>query len=185
MSPTAPTRLDWLFRLLTLLAFVGCITLYFTHRPPRIAYVNSTRLLSDFQGMVEARRTYHRQQQEWQRNFDTLQVETARSIQEYRKKRPSLTPAQRVEPETALRVRQKQLGEYQLAIQGQDKEAQEKLTRIVVDSTNAFLKRYGQEHAYDIVLLTSEGDNVAYSKPGLDITIPVLKELNAKYKKHD
>ncbi|WP_342297155.1 OmpH/Skp family outer membrane protein [Hymenobacter segetis] len=165
---------------MTLLALVGCITLYLTHRPPRIAYVNSTRLLSDFQGMVEARRTYHRQQQEWQRNFDTLQAETARSIQEYRKKRPSLTSAQRVESETALRVRQKQLGEYQLAIQGQDREAQEKLTRTVVDSTNAFLKQYGQQHNYDLIFLTAEGDNIAYSKNGFDITVPVLVELNAQ-----
>ncbi len=174
---------DLLFKAAAVVALCLSSFLHFTQHPLKIAYVDSTRLLSDYQGMVDARRDYYHQQQEWKRNLDTLKAETTRSLLDYRKKQLALAPAQRQETEIELRVRQQQVINYQRAIQGRDNEAQEKLTHVVVDSTNAFLKRYGKQHDYDLVLLTSEGDNIAYSKDGFDITTPVLKELNDKYSK--
>jgi outer membrane protein len=182
MRRTSTTAL-WGFNALVLIALGSLFYLYSTRQPLRVAYVDSTRLLDDYQGMVEARRTYARQRQEWKDNLDTLRKETSRGIAAYQKQRPQLTPAQRGEREAELRRKQQQFLEYQRVVQEQDDVVQRQITQPIVDSTNAFVRRYGKQQQYDLVLLTAEGDNVAYAKDGLDITVPVLKELNAKYQK--
>ena len=181
MRRTSTTAL-WVFNSLVLIALGSLFYLYTTHQPLRVAYVDSTRLLEDYQGMVDARRVYARQRQEWQSNIDTLQRETSRGIAAYQKERLQLTPAQRQEREAALRGKQQQLLDYQRVVQEQDGAVQQQMTQPIVDSTNAFVRRYAKKEHYDLVLLTAEGDNVAYAKDGLNITVPVLKELNAQHR---
>ena len=182
MRRTSTTAL-WACNALVLLAVASLFYLHFSRQPLRIAYVDSTRLLDDYQGMVEARRTYAQQRQEWQSNLDTLRQETRRGIVAYQQQRAQLSPAQRQARETALRGKQQQLLEYQRVVGEQDGVVQQQITQPIVDSTNAFVRRYGKAQHYDLVLLTADGDNVAYAKDGLDITVPVLKELNAQYNK--
>lgn len=173
----------WIFNTAMVVALLALFILHFTNRPPRLAYVDSSRLLHDYQGMVDARKTYNLHKQDWQRNLDTLRAETARGIQDYQRNRPTLTPAQRQDTETRLRILRQQYVDYQSAIQTKDGEEQQKLTQQVLDSSNAFLKRYGARNSYDMILLTAEGDNLAYANRSFDLTVPVLKELNAKYTK--
>ena len=173
----------WACNALALIGLASLFYLHLAHPPLRVAYVNSNRLLDDYQGMVEARRTYTQQRQEWQNNLDTLRQETSRGIAAYQQQRARLTPAQRQARETELRGKQQQLLEYQRTVGEQNGVLQQQMTQPIVDSTNAFVRRYGKDNNYDLVLLTADGDNVAYAKDGLDITVPVLKELNAEYQK--
>ena len=107
--------------------------------------------------------------------------ETTRGIQAYQRSRATLTPAQRQDTETRLRILRQQYMDYQNAIQTKDGEEQQHLTQQVLDSSNAFLRRYGARNNYDMILLTAEGDNLAYANRGFDVTVPVLQEINAKY----
>jgi outer membrane protein len=177
------TSTRWVFNTGVVLALIALFILHFTNRPPRLAYVDSSRLLHDYQGMIDARSTYNLHKQEWQRNLDTLRAETARGFADYQRNRATLTPALQQDTETRLRILRQQYVDYQSAIQTKDGEEQQHLTQQVLDSSNAFLRRYGARNNYDMILLTAEGDNLAYAKSGLDVTVPILKELNAKYTK--
>lgn len=179
MPASTPTR--WFFNATIVVALIVLFVLHFTNQPPRLAYVDSSRLLHDYQGMVDARSTYNLHKQDWQRNLDTLRAETTRGILAYQRDRATLTPAQRQDTETRLRILRQQYVDYQSAIQTKDGEEQQHLTQQVLDSSNAFLRRYGARNNYDMILLTAEGDNLAYAKSGLDVTVPVLKEINTLY----
>jgi outer membrane protein len=114
-------------------------------------------------------------------DIDTLQSEFKRSVQQYQSSRASLTAVQRQERETKLRCQQEQLMSYQQAVRQENPVAQQRLTQPLVDSTNVFLQKYGQQQGYDLIVLTAEGDDIAYGAPGFDITVPLLKALNAHY----
>jgi outer membrane protein len=167
--------------ILVLAALIGISFVLYQHQPARIAYVDSGKLFTEYEAMTAARREYANQQQEWQRNIDTLQSEFKRGVQLYQRNRSTLTAGQRQERETSLRRQQEQLMSYQQAVRQENPVAQQRITQPIVDSTNVFIKKYGQQQGYDLILLTAEGDNIAYGAPGFDITVPVLKELNAHY----
>ena len=173
----------WLFHGGLALALLVLYVLYFTAARPRLAFVDSGRLLHDYRGMTDARRTYHLHQQEWQRNLDTLQAETTRGLLAYQRARPTLPPAQRQATEARLQRLRQQYRGYEQAIRTKDGEEQQRLTQEVLDSTNAFVRAYGARHRYDLIFLTADGDNLAYATPAFDLTVPVLQGLNAKYAK--
>ncbi len=174
-------RSDRVFKAFVLLSLTALLILYSTHRPPKLAYVESGRLLEDYLGMVDAKRTYHLQRQEWQRNLDTLRSETERAAAAYQRDRTKLNTTQRQEAETRLRLKQDQFYQYRQVIGESDQKEQQRFSQQVIDSTNKFIKYYGKHNNYDIILLTSEGDNIAFAKDFYDITVPVIKELNARY----
>ena len=182
MSPSS-TRLSWIFHALVLVSLAALFILHFTQRPLKLAYVESSRLLQDYTGMVDAKRAYQLQRQEWQRNLDTLRSESARAVAAYQRDRPKLNPTQRQETETRLQLKQEQFYQYRQAIEEGDQKEQQRFSQQVLDSTNKFLQYYGEHNSYDMILLTAEGDNIAFAKDAYNITVPVIKELNEQYSK--
>jgi outer membrane protein len=61
------------------------------------------------------------------------------------------------------------------------KEDQE-LTNKVLDTVNDYLKRYGKEKGYRIILAATQYGNIVYAQDGIDITEEVMKGLNDEFK---
>lgn len=55
------------------------------------------------------------------------------------------------------------------------------MTADVVNEVNAFLKEYGEEKGYTIIMAATEYGNIAYADEDLDITDEVLERLNKQY----
>ncbi|MEM8567076.1 MAG: OmpH family outer membrane protein, partial [Bacteroidota bacterium] len=55
------------------------------------------------------------------------------------------------------------------------------MTSQVLEQINAYLKTYGEQNNYRIILAATEYGNVAYAADGLDITEEVLEGLNNEY----
>lgn len=150
----------------------------------RIAYVDSVRLLNDYQAMRDARKAYAVKSRKWQANIDTLSADVQRAIRTYERSVSKMTPKERALSTELLHTKQKELVNYQRAIQESAQQEDTKSTQQVVTQVNAFLERYGKQHNYDLILVATPSGSIAYAKSGLDLTEDVATELNKEYIKN-
>jgi outer membrane protein len=146
----------------------------------KIAYIDTAKLMNEYEGMKQARVEYRKKAQIWQANIDTLVNEMQVQIQEHEKNSKSMTIKENELSRQLIRTKQQQLGEYQKAIQEKARQADMEMTQQVLSTVNAYLQDYGKTHKYKIILATTEAGNIVYGEQGLDITEDVLKGLHLR-----
>jgi outer membrane protein len=147
-----------------------------------IVYINTTKLLSDYKGMKRAQKDLEKSQAGWRANLDTLQSELEQEIKKFEQQRPKLSPKEIELQEKALGGKQRQFLTYQDAMKKKAAEEEQKKKGVVAEDINAFLKEYGEAHAYKYILGATSLGNIVYADPVDGITDDVLKILNKKYK---
>jgi len=169
--------------ILSILSFLGVIIIsavVFT-TPAKIAYVDSAKLINEYRGMQDARKAYQQKASVWKANVDTLTMEVQQQIMKYEKEHSRLSTKEQKLTEELIRVKQKQLMDYQQAMNAQAQQEDQKMTGEVVAQINAYIKKYGQFKGYNIVMAATQYGNIAYADDGLDITDEVLEGLNKEY----
>jgi outer membrane protein len=169
-----------LFSVLSFILIAGFSIYYFT-RKQEIVYVDSVQLVNNYKGMQAARKTYQLKASTWKANIDTLVSEVQNQIKQYEKESGKMTAKVRQLSQELIKTKQNQLAEYQRALNTQAQQEDSKMTNEVVSQINAYLKKYGKDHGYKIVMAATEYGNIAYAEEGLDITTEVLEGLNKEY----
>lgn len=159
---------------------VVILILYF-FRDNRVVYVDSLKLMNGYAGMQEARKSYQQKAAAWKANIDTLTSELQRLIMRHEKETARMTSKEQQLSEELIRSKQNQLRQYQQATNSQAQEQDARMTADVVNEVNAFLKKYGEEKGYTIIMAATEYGNIAYADEDLDITDEVLEKLNKQY----
>lgn len=169
----------------SLISFAGLIGLaiYVFTIPQKLAYVNTAKLVNEFKGMQDARVAYQQKASIWKSNIDTLSNEVRSQILSFDKDSQGLTQKEKELSQELIRAKQRQLAEYQQAMNSQAQQEDGKMTEQVLSEINAYLKRYGESHNLKIVIAATEYGNIAYADEGLDITDDILEGLNSEYKK--
>ncbi|HTJ52104.1 MAG TPA: OmpH family outer membrane protein [Cyclobacteriaceae bacterium] len=170
---------NWL-SLLSLLSILTFGIYSFTHQQS-LVFVNSSELINGYKGMQDARKAYQQKATTWKTNIDTLANEVQSKIMDYEKESSKMTAKERQLSQELIRTKQKQLADYQQAMNTQAQQEDSKMTGEVVTQINSYLKKYGKSHGYKIVLAATEYGNIAYADEGLDITKEVLEGLNKEY----
>ena len=147
----------------------------------KIAYVDSARIINEYKGSAEAKKAFQSKAQVWQTNIDTLTNEVKHSIQKYEKSIATMSPKEQDLNKQLIQSKQKQLADYQRAIQENAKEEDGKLTQSIVSEINAYLAIYGKKHNYKMILIANQSGTIAYAREGLDITSQVIEDLNSEY----
>lgn len=156
----------------------GLYVLYFMNRPPKLAFVESAKVLDGYKEMQQARSQYRKQTETWQANLDTLKLTVQQEIDAYNHVRATLTPEQRHKRENQLAERQKQYFGYKQAISQKAAEEETRATAEVVRKADVLMKQYGKENGYDLVLAATDAGTVVYGREGRDITAEVIRSLN-------
>jgi outer membrane protein len=147
----------------------------------KIVYVDSNKLVNGYQGMLDARKVYQQKATTWKANIDTLASEVQQQIFKYEKESPKMSSKEQELSKELIRTKQKQLAEYQQAMNMQAQQEDNKMTSDVLVQVNAYLKKYGEKKGYKIILAATEYGNLAYADEALDITEEVLTGLNNEY----
>lgn len=147
----------------------------------KIVYVDSAKLLDNYKGMQHARAVYQQKAATWKANVDTLTVALQKQIFHYEKSNASLSAGERKLTQELIRTKQKQLYDYQQATDTQAQQEDAKMTSEVVALVNTYIRKYGQDHGYKIILAATQYGNLAYAEDQLDITNEVLEGLNTEY----
>ena len=149
----------------------------------RVAYVKVGELLDKYQGMVDARAEYKQKEQVWMANVDTLGQELEQMIKDYEKKRAGYSARERGLTEQLIETKQQEFLRFRDAMQQKAREEDQKMTEGVVNKVNAYLKEYGEDSGYDLILGATAGGNILYGIEAIDLTEEVLKGLNESYVK--
>lgn len=157
------------------------LTVFVFSKDSKVVYVDSAKLLNEYQGMKDARAVYQQKASAWKANIDTLAIEVQQQIQKYEKGSIAMSAKERELSKELIRTKQKQFAEYQQAMNVQAKQEDSKMTTQVVSQVNAYLKKYGESKGYKIILAATEYGNLAYVDEGLNITNEVLEGLNKEY----
>ena len=162
--------------------FLALGALYYLHfSAQKIVYVDSARLLNGYQGMVDARNEYQQKTGVWKANIDTLASEVQQSIKDYEKASGGMTKKEKALSQELIRTKQKQLTDYQRAMNEKATQEDSQMTQQVLEQVNAFIKQYGEQKSYRIIMAATDYGNIAYAADGLDITDEVLEGLNKQY----
>jgi len=153
----------------------------FFFKSDKVAYVDSAKILNEYKGSAEAKKSYQEKAKVWQANIDTLTNEVKSSIQKYEKSIATMSPKEQDLAKQLIQVKQRQLADYQHGIQENAKQEDSKLTEKIVAQINAFLTKYGKDHNYKLILIANQSGTIAYAREGLDITPQVIEELNNEY----
>lgn len=168
-----------LLTLLTLCVIFLVVSSFFTDKS-RVAYVDSNKLLSGYNAMVQARTEFEKKQKTWEANIDSLTMDVQEAMKKYEKTAATGTDKEKQLSKDLISTKQKQLYDYQNAIKQNAMQEEQRLTQNVLTTVNAFLLRYGKKHGYKMILIAANG-NIAYADPSMDITERVVDQLNGEY----
>ena len=168
---------------LNVLLLIGLAGLYYLHfsRAEKIAYVDSAKLLSNYQGMKQAKLAYQQKASVWQANIDTLTQEVQAALKDYEKNSAQLSKKEQQLSQELLKTKQQQLISYQKAIQEKAAQEDRQVTQAVITEVNNYLSEFGTQRDYKVILVANETGNIAYAEQGMDITDEVLTGLNQQY----
>src|SRR5260221_3039560 len=147
----------------------------------KLVYVDVQKLGTDYKGMQVARKEFDSKSAVWRANLDTLRGEAEKKIMEYEGKKSKLTPQEKKLMEELIRSKQEQFENYQGVIREKIQNEDKELTGKVLGKINDYIKRYGQQKGYRIILAATQYGNIVYAKEDIDITGEILKGLNAEY----
>ncbi len=162
---------------------LGLAGLYYLHFAEKnsIAYVDSSKLLSSYQGMVDARGVYQGKVAIWQANIDTLTQDVQAAIQAYEKESRTMSSKEKELSQQLLKNKQQQLISYQKSIQEKAKQEDQQMTQKVLIEVNSHIEQYGKDKGYKVILVANESGNIAYAQDGMDITEELISQLNDNY----
>ncbi len=160
--------------------FTG-IVLFWHISNSKIGYVDSTKLVSSYQGMIDARGEYKQKSTIWQSNIDTLAVDVKKTIQEFEQQQGGMSEREKKVTLELIRTKRNQLGDYQKALSEKANQEDAHMTTKVLSEINAYIKKYGDQHGYKIIFVATQYGNIAYADEGIEITDIILEGLNKKY----
>jgi len=145
-----------------------------------IVYVDSTKLLNGYKGMIEARKEYEKKHNAWQANVDTLTKDVQDAIKKYSKDLALGSDKEKKLSRELIQSKQKELMDYQNAVKQNAAQEEDRLNQSIFSTVNTYLMRFGKKNGYRLILIASNG-NIAYAEPSMEITDKVVEELNKEY----
>lgn len=147
----------------------------------QVVYIDVNELMSEYKGMKAAQKEYEASSKEWQSNVDTLIAQFTDELKLYEKERAAMSKKERELKEEILRTKQQQVSNYQEAIQRKSADEETKLNQKVYNEVNQFVKSFGKQHAYEMILGANGSGNILYAEEYTDITPLVIEGLNKEY----
>jgi len=142
---------------------------------PSVAYIDSARLMQQYDGAIAVRQQLQERQREWRGNVQTLRAETSALGEQLTQ--ASLSPKDIQATRDSLQASQRRLARYRRAVEQKAQSMQKDLMQPVYDQLNADIRRFGNEEGYDLIFGTVSGGNILYAKEATDITDAFLASI--------
>jgi outer membrane protein len=174
------TMLDWTGPVG--LALGACaLGLYFANRPPRIAYAETATLMTGFNEAIKARKQLEDQSKEWDGNIKTLNDSLNAAMDRLKSEYDKAPPARKNELRALLERRNEDLQRYTNAVKKMSDQKEKEVMGPVINEMNAFMKTWGKQHGYALILGTTNGGNILQADPELDVTANLLLDMNGHF----
>ena len=169
--------------ILSLLVFVSLTILAEHFYIPRIAYIETAKLMVGFSEAAQAERELKAENEKWQTELKVLQDTLAAHVELMSKEYDLATPQRKKELQDILSASNQKVNNFKQAnIAKMEKLHSEKM-KGVIEKVNIYVQEYGKKHRYSIIFRTVQGGSILYGNNArYDITEEIIKGLNARYK---
>lgn len=155
----------------------------FNNQTNALAYVDTAKLMTDYKGMADVKKTIESKAKEWQATVDTLSLELQNDIKKYEKESGQMTEREKKATEELLGHKQQQFMQYKDASKNKVIEEEQKITNDALVKINSIINEFGKAKNYTIILGTTTG-NIVYANQTINITDEVLEVLNKQYEQN-
>jgi outer membrane protein len=174
----------WVIVILNL--FIGIFALtYNMFTQEKVVYVDAVRLISKYKEVEAVRKDLNAKSEIWQANLDTLRAEAEKAIAKYNNNKNSSSPRELKLMEELVQSKQDQFLTYQQTVKEQYQKQDQEISGKILQKVNDYIKKYGEEKGFTIILAATQYGNIAYADKSLDITEEVLAGLNKEYQIFD
>lgn len=145
----------------------------------KIGYVNSDRILSEFDEARQAQEKLDAEARKLENEYRAMLARLDSLNQEYERQQLIMSDARRLEKEQEITSLQRAIQEFQIEKLGPEGEIYKKQAELVgpvIDKINKIIKKIGKEEKYDYIFDTVAG-NILYAEPVYDLTDKVIYEL--------
>lgn len=161
---------------------LSALALFFSIKQPKIAYVNTSKLVVGFAESAQAERAVKAEEEKLQANLKMLEDSVKAKVELMSKDYNSATAARKKELQDLLTAENQRYNNYKYAGYKQLDELRAKKLQAAMDKANVYMQEYGKKHRYSIVFATASGNIVYGNQNGFDITDKVIAGLNERYK---
>ena len=147
----------------------------------QIAYINSDSVLKHYEYLKVNRIQLEEKTKKMDADYRNRATGLQNEIAAYQRNVSNMTLSQVRATEEDLGKKQQNLQMYQQTLSQQLMEEEAKLNKELYDRVTAFLKRYGDEKGFQIVLKFDPSSDVLFAGEALDISEQVIAGLNADY----
>lgn len=148
---------------------------------PRIAYVDSERLIREAPGYTEADETFNQTASVWRDSLEAKRQEIAELYEEYQKQQVVLSPEKKTEKqEEILRLEQEAQTYFQekFGPEGQASQRQAELMQPIIERVNRAIEEVRRDEGYALIFDLNDGALVA-GDPALNITDRVIERMRS------
>lgn len=170
------------FKMKKLLIVLVCAAGFVSCNQQKTAYVDTTRLMQDYQEMKDVEASFEGKTQRLRRELDSVGQDFQQQVQAYQVQAQNMSQSERQEAEGKLMELQQKLQQQQQTRSGQLREESGVIIDSLIEKVKVFVADYGKENNYTYIFGSNESANIMYAEEGLDITNEVLEKLNAAYK---
>lgn len=149
-------------------------------RELKIGYINSQKILAEYQEFVTAQRTLDEERQKWIEEARKKEQELERMEDELENQSLLLSEEKKAEKLQDIQTKYMEYQRFQQEIWGETGKLYQRnkeLTQPIVDKVNAIITKIGKDNDYDLIFDAAVG-NIVYAKDDYDITEVVLDNLN-------
>lgn len=159
----------------------GICAYFVFNQGSEIAYVDINKLMDGYKRTEKVRADFEKKAKTLNANVDSLISDWQNELKIYEKERSSMSKKELELKQELLGNKQQQIGNYQEAIQKQIQEEDQKATQTVINDINDFVKEYGKNKGYYMILGASGTGNIMYANDPADLTEEVLEGLNKDF----
>ncbi len=147
----------------------------------KIAFINSDSVLKHYAYLEANKKVLEEKTKKLEQEYRNRAIGLQNEITSYQRNVTSMTMGQVKAVEEDLGKKQQNLQLYQQSLGQQLAEEEGKLNKELYDRITAFLKKYGTEQGYNIVLKFDPTSDVLFAGEALNISDAVTKGLNDEY----
>jgi outer membrane protein len=147
-----------------------------------ILFLNSDSLLDNYDYYKSKKADLEKRQDQLRTELKGASDKLERDVETYQQNAATLTPAQRQQAEESLMMRQQQLVQRKEQLLDQLDQEQARYSDSLFQRLTAYLKEYNKGRNIHFVLGYQRGGGILFANDSLNITGPVIKGLNARWK---
>ncbi|MFV8282609.1 OmpH family outer membrane protein [Christiangramia marina] len=144
----------------------------------RVAYVDINKVIKGYSRTNEIKEEFESQKEELNSNRDSLFQSFKSNMIDFEQNKANLSADRLVELEKLLEQKRVQLNKYNQAIQQKIQQEDVANMNLLLGDINQFLKIYGEQEGYDLILGANGSGNIMYGESAIDISEEVIQSLN-------